>query len=171
MRLITSNDEISLCQLLLKQKLKEGKFEEITLDRFVYPGGYEPNATLLWNSSMNIWYYYKKLFHPDYKYWNTFGIEKPFQGMSTTCEVNVPLYGERKTQGLFAAKGDKVFLLHRGKRMGGTGVNAEVIANHFAQYNHPTKELDGNKLLLVGELTSDNFLEQLHTFIKRQNEL
>jgi hypothetical protein len=171
LRLITSSDEISLCQLLLKQKLKEGNFEEITLDRFGYPGGYEKNAALLWNSSMNIWYYSKKLVHPNYKYWNSFGIEEPYEGISTTCEVNVPLYGERNTQGLFGAKGDKIFLLHRGKSMGGRGNNAQVIANHFAQYNHPTEELNCSKVLLVGELTADNFLVQLHTFIKRQNEL
>jgi hypothetical protein len=122
---------------------------------------------MYWNKKHDIWVVPDDMGN---RYWNAFGLGKPDPNLSNsiTCEINIPYEINRRVAGGFAEDVDgNIYLIHRGL-IGGSkkGVGKTLFKNNYR--GEWTGVLDDGELryvALVGELKSNNLLQQIKDFI------
>ncbi len=167
MRLITDETQIMICQKLLEQKMKEGSFKTIEVNGMAFLDD-STNIQVTWNDA-GVWLYSQPV-PGDNKYWNSLGLEEPQPGcnLQTTCEINTPLNERGRPQGGFATKDGQVYLIHRGTRMG--RLNSAFIRENFKGEWQKLENV-GKEVIVIGDLTSAEFLPRLKNFIEERNRL
>lgn len=171
-QVISDKKQIDKCQSMFK-KTVEKHFSEIINIKVGHQGN-SWRTNVHYNRKLNLWYIDQKL---DSRYWNGFGIGLPKTGErsnSIVVEVNVPLDKiNRQVAAVFAVENGKILVLHRGNIGGGRkGIGKKLFLESFQ--GSRIEALDGNittEFCLVGELTSEFFLDQLNYFIEESERI
>jgi hypothetical protein len=139
-----------------------------TIDCWVgYPGG-NFEDTVKYSPDLNIWLSH---FDHDNRFWNGFGIGRPFEGRNNSLngEINFPFEGiNRRIAGVFAEEDNgTILVLHRGRIGGGKqGIGKQYFTDNFrGDFVIAIDEDRESELCLVGELQSPHFSRQVSNFI------
>lgn len=179
MRLITEEIEIKKCIELMEKALISNA-EYVAYCNEVLVGvafGKGKPQKMYYLSKFNYWFCIRKLEAGERpngsfeagKWWTSIGVG-PVQGkrVDELFELNVPLAGTSShIQGSFIEKNSKIYFVHKGARIAG-------LKKEFIQKNFQGKRIGDSDRLFVGEITSNEFPSQMHTFIneiKRLKEL
>jgi len=191
--LITEKSEISKCQkkfieLLLKfpieKRLCKIAFRKLNQNsdggwriwngtaEYKRDTGPKGKTEVLWSSKLNMWMTFrmvKSTNNNKWRYWNSFGLQNPLinSTVSIAVEINFPKAGkDGNIAGSFIKNEQgKVFVVHSGKITVGKGPTNiqkyEILKKNFQIIDH---------CFLVGELTGQNFLTEIKTFINEVNK-
>ncbi|MGQ1947728.1 hypothetical protein ACT3CD_11580 [Geofilum sp. OHC36d9] len=132
-----------------------------------FPGG-SFSDTVRYSNELNIWTSTEII---NNKYWNGFGIGRPFEGRGNSLngEINFPITGiNRSIAGAFAKQDSgEIIVLHRGKIGGGKkGIGKNFFINNYR--GDFVSVIDGDReteFCLIGELESNHFPRQVSNFI------
>jgi len=171
-----SNDSVERipCKLNFPKSNQDSAGRWRTWDGTEYKLDFGPKGEteVLWSSSLNMWMAFRmvKSIHTNkWRYWNSFGLEKPLPhySVSIAVEINFPIAGkDGHIAGSFVKNEQKrVFIVHSGQlRVGKQNINL---------YDH--KNLSNLKFIecgvLVGELNEPNFSRNVKTFIKEVDKV
>jgi hypothetical protein len=164
---IRNKEDVDISQIMMKQKLLDypgaRKLENITL---IYPGGKLHNREIIFIPKFDIWYH-STVVEEDRKIWNAFGLGKPNSKneINALIEVNLP-YPDSSPQGNLILQDNKLYLTHKGTMIG--KLRGDIIKE---QYKGTWLDVGNRKVILVGELTSQEFPVQLAHFIKCIDDL
>ncbi len=168
LKVIVQSEEINKYQQQLLGLLKENG-RQIENVKAGHKGGNIPD-TAWWLPEQRLWLMTGK---EENRHWNAFGTDEPAPGrnVTITCEINIPLSGiNKQIGGAFASDNEsQIWLIHRGIIGGGRkGIGPELVRNY---YKGPWEEIDNlngtiSKALPIGNLNSNNFLDDLANFIR-----
>lgn len=165
--IISDRKEIKKLHKQFQKKLQEFFTEKI--DCWVgFPGGSFQDI-VHYSHDLDFWVSTQEL---DTRYWNGFGIGKPYEGSNNSLngEINFPYeHINRRIAGAFAIEDNgNILVLHRGKIGGGKhGVGKHLFTDNFI--GDFVTAIDGDReteFCLVGELNSTHFPKQVTNFIK-----
>lgn len=177
---VDETSEIVSCQNLLKDFF-ESQFKRMRKKNIGFKGGnYEGD---IWVGE-KIWFMSRLITQNNNpidgrgnntpRYWNAFGHSDDIESSSSlniSVEINIPKNGvNRRIGGLFAEdkRTKKLFLLHRGLIGGGRkNIGKEAFLTWSSSKKKKVKYSNGKieELLLVGELGSDSFQNDLENFV------
>lgn len=130
-------------------------------------------CTINWSPGLGLWFHSRPI--QGSRYWNAFGYSENTPLVNSLlpiiCEINPPIEGlNKRTQGAFFRDNDeKLILVHRGKIGGGKpGIGRKLF---FDNYNGIISIIDKDRLAIIGELSSHNFVEQVTKFVHEVNRI
>jgi len=174
MKLVTDIKEIRYCQQQLEKILK-GSLTAMGEHNIGFPGGNMFHH--VWSNS-DFWYTSFEItdeMESVPRFWNAFGVASELSDKKSNniaVEINIPTQGiNRMVAGFFATtpNNKEIFLFHRGRIGGGrAGIGKKAF---LGWYPDNTIEVEGknNSIdngILVGEINSKSFLDDLAKFIK-----
>jgi flagellar hook-basal body complex protein FliE len=176
-KVIEDEKEISRYQKEFKEILRNNGTEVFKNQPHGDPGAGGNNIKVdkYWSSKFEFWYAYVSLKERKNTHINLFGLTRPTgKSCSATVEINFPVKGiNRRLMGIFAKDDkDKVIVVHRGKFQ----INLKK-RKRLSPRNYNGKRIDiqdGDRktnVILVGELRSSDFLENLSNFIKKVDKI
>lgn len=167
LRIVTDKKEIRECQEILEETLKELLSLEGTFT-LGFPGGRADDCELHYND--DIWHSTFEITESTPRFWNGFGLSNELntaKSNNISVEINIPMSGiNRRVAGIFA-KDDKnnLMLIHRGKVGGGReGIGKEAFLQ-WCKTRLSLISIDKTQAVLVGTITSNNFVNELTNFI------
>jgi len=125
-------------------------------------------ADVNWSQNLKMWWWSKPL---DNRWWNVFGVSKPlpYSNVGIAAEINFLFSGiDRRIAAAFAKEGKKIFVVHRGNRLGGGkgGINKLLFwDNYHLKSNTVT---DGDRMARVAvvcELGSQKLPNDVAEFV------
>jgi hypothetical protein len=164
--ILTNRREIENAQREFVTKLEKRCDRQIPV-KVGYRGGYV-DCSIRWSQALGLWFYSEKI--EGSRYWNAFGLSEvvPRQNsmLSIVCEINPPVEGlNKRAQGAFAQDDyGHVWLVHRGKIGGGKpGIGRKLF---FENYQGEVMEIAGNKIAMIGDISSPDFVEHIRNFVQ-----
>jgi|LakMenEpi03Aug12_release.lakeMendotaPanAssembly.Ray.scaffolds.fasta_scaffold347269_2 5-methylcytosine-specific restriction protein A len=169
LELITKEEDIVKYQELLEQSLKK-----FLTKKGNFPIGYQGgswNADINYNSS--IWY--STFLYEDsqiHRFWNGFGLSTELDENKSnfiTVEINIAKKTSRHVRGAFVIDEQKnIILTHRGRLTKGGYKFLEWYEKEFSQDIRIISDgKKSEKIIVVGEILENNFINKLEIFIKR----
>lgn len=170
---LTDKGEIKKGKEKLESIIKDGAIEyERTIG---YKGGSGRNR-VFWRQDNDFWCAIENI---DNRYWFVYGVADPSksetQGLSITCEINIPKGGARRAISGVLAKDENnnVFLAHSGKIGGGkTGIGMNKFLNWYQEASRAKvayPEGPEREMIIIGQIDSKEFTKKISNFIKKVN--
>jgi hypothetical protein len=167
-KILESRDDITNAQKAFERSILSHSPETISVT-IGFPRGDTP-ANVYWIPSLDIWAFFGEPplgKSPGERYWNIFGVGKPFGLVPIACEINSPKAGlNRQAAGAFAtSENGKILLVHRGIFTAGGRVPLSYTRSHFRW--KWISILDGSKttnIMSIGELDSPNLAASVRDF-------
>lgn len=171
LKIVTDEEEIRKCQKILEETLKKqlSSNGQFTLG---FPGGNMENREVHYND--DVYYSSFEISESTPRFWNGFGLSSELQSTrkskNISVEINIPTKGVNKNiAGVFAKdEQNNLMLIHRGKVGGGRkGINKKAFLSWYPESFKSIYDDENNKeqAVLVGTITSDNFVNELTNFI------
>lgn len=135
--------------------------------------GGDTRATLYWLPKQGFWIAHEK---EHSRWWNPCGLENPLNQRSPdiVVEINPPFEGlHPKVTGAFARdEHGKFFVIHRGWLGGGNHpVSKQIFFRHFRGRTDYTGPKETHRVVIVGELDSPTFLDELASYVRECRRL
>lgn len=169
MPIITDEAEIKELQEKFEKKFSANtsKIPNIIIGQRGY-SGYE-DEDVLYSESLDMWFCFSKhTLNGNYgtpRYWNAFGLGKPKQDSSNDiiCEINFTKEGSDRSF-FFVDESGKVFVYHNGRFTSHKGMSIDFFLENY-KYKDKIEKIAGRKVVLVGILDSDNFANEVKSFV------
>ena len=132
MRILADRTEIKRSQQALKKAVSSAATNQVSTR--IGQQGWHRDARVYWIASVGLWAYFD-FQSPGKRYWNAFGLGKPNNAVSITCEINPPVCGiNRRFAGAFGRYGGDLYILHRGNFTGGGKIPKGFMRDHFNDF-------------------------------------
>lgn len=157
------------------QRTFEESFKPYIEDSYLvdigYQGGYA-RRRIVWMPSLDLWAHFgapPSEKGPPNRYWNVFGIGKPYGIVSIVCEINPPKKARNHSPaGVFAKdEAGRLLVLHRGRLTVTGGIKTAFVRGHInAEWVSFIDRGRRKDAILVARIPSDGFGKDISRFVK-----